>query len=394
MPSPRDKIVQEGMKILLNAIFEKDFRKSSHAFQTNKGCHTALNQIRLEFGKVNWFIEGDIDQQYPSINHSILIELLREKIQDEPFIDLIYKYLKIGYGEAATEKITPMKVGLAQGRLISPILFNIYMRPFDVWVEDTLIPKYSISKRTKTNPEDTKMIRTYGKFTRTAIDKNSVYGRVFYVRYGDDFILGIKGSKKTCEIINTELKSFLAKRLQLCLTIDKTKITHSIKDKALFLGYQICCPSIAKMLVDYNAKGKFMKNTTHTILLAPVSRVLKRLKEKGFLNSKNMPTRNGRYTNIDLWNIVENYLAIQKEILDYYAMANNYGRLAVRVHYSLKYSCALTISSKMKLRTMKRVFKKYGKELTIQRDKKAISFPNISYTRPKEPKFLKEVNLD
>jgi hypothetical protein len=75
-------------------------------------------------------------------------------------------------------------------------------------------------------------------------------------------------------------------------------------------------------------------------------------------------------------------------------MANNYGRLAARVHYSLKYSCALTISSKMKLRTMKRVFKKYGKELTIQRDKKAISFPNISYTRPKEPKFLKEVNFD
>lgn len=132
MPSPRDKIVQEGMKILLNAIFKKDFKKSSHAFQTNKGCHTALNQIRLEFGKVNWFIEGDIDQQYPSINHSILIELLREKIQDEPFIDLIYKYLKIGYGETATEKITPMKVGLAQGGLISPILFNIYMSPFDV----------------------------------------------------------------------------------------------------------------------------------------------------------------------------------------------------------------------------------------------------------------------
>lgn len=53
MPSPRDKIVQEGMMILLDATFEKDFRKSSHAFQTNRGCHTALKQIRMEFGKVN-----------------------------------------------------------------------------------------------------------------------------------------------------------------------------------------------------------------------------------------------------------------------------------------------------------------------------------------------------
>ena len=70
-------------------------------------------------------------------------------------------------------------------------------------------------------------------------------------------------------------------------------------------------------------------------------------------------------------------------------MANNYGRLAARVHYSLKYSCALTISSKMKLRTMRRAFKKYGKELTIQRGKKSISFPKISYARPKGTRFMK-----
>jgi retron-type reverse transcriptase len=53
MPSPRDKIVQEGIRILLDATFEKSFSKSSHAFQNNKGCHTALNQIKFEFAKVN-----------------------------------------------------------------------------------------------------------------------------------------------------------------------------------------------------------------------------------------------------------------------------------------------------------------------------------------------------
>ena len=132
MPSLRDKIVQEGIRILLNVIFEKDFRKSSHAFQTDKSCHTALNQIRLECGEVNWFIEGDIDQQYPSIDHGILVGLLREKIQDEPCIDIIYKYLKVGYGESKEEKRIPMKIGLAQSGLISPILYNIYMHSFDV----------------------------------------------------------------------------------------------------------------------------------------------------------------------------------------------------------------------------------------------------------------------
>jgi len=234
----------------------------------------------------------------------VLVDLLREKIHDEPFIDLIYKYLKVGYGESATEEIKPMKIGLAQGGLISPVLSNIYMHYFDVWIEDVLIPKYSIGKRKKANPEYTKMIREHGKAVdktiRTTIEKDPNYGRVYYVRYVDDFILGITGSKQTCEEIRNEIKKFLAEKLLLTLNVDKTKITHSTKDKALFLGYQICCTPINKMRVGYNAKGKLVRHTTRTILLAPISRVLKRLKEKGFLNSRNMPTRNGRYINIDL----------------------------------------------------------------------------------------------
>lgn len=304
MPSPRDKIVQEGMRILLDAIFEKSFSKSSHAFQANKGCHTALNQIRTEFSKVNWFIEGGIDQQYPSINHNVLVDLLREKIHDEPFIDLIYKYLKVGYGESATEEIKPMKIGLTQGGLISPVLSNIYMHPFDVWIEDVLILKYSIGKRKKVNPEYTKMIRNHdrvvGKTIRTTIEKDPNYGRVYYVRYVDDFILGVNGSKQACDKIRNEIKEFLAEKLLLNLTVDKTKIIHSTKGKALFLGYQICCTPIKKMRIGYNTKGRLVRHTTRTILLAPISRVLKRLKEKGFLNSNYLPTRNGRYVNIDL----------------------------------------------------------------------------------------------
>jgi hypothetical protein len=75
-------------------------------------------------------------------------------------------------------------------------------------------------------------------------------------------------------------------------------------------------------------------------------------------------------------------------------MANNYARLAARVHFSLKYSCALTISSKMKLKTMRGAFKKYGKNLTISSEKKSISFPKISYVRPKNKISNKELDFD
>jgi hypothetical protein len=170
-------------------------------------------------------------------------------------------------------------------------------------MEDVLIPKYRIGKRKKTNPEYTKMIREYGRATdknvRTTIEKDSNYCRVYYVRYVDDFLMGVNGSKQTCENIRHEIKSFLSERLELSLNIDKTKITHSTTEKALFLGYQICCTPVRKMRVGYNSKSILVRHTTRTILLAPIANVLENLREKGFVNNKKMPTRNGRYLNID-----------------------------------------------------------------------------------------------
>jgi len=387
IPSPRDKIVQEGMRILLECIFNERFRESSHAFRPGRGCHTAINQIRLHFGKSNWFIEGDIEQQYPSVDHNILIILLRDKIRDEPFIDLVYKYIRVGYGEKSDE-ILPMKVGLAQGGLISPILSNIYMHPLDEWMEDVLIPKYTKGKRKRTNPEYTKMLRMHGRATNkrigTGVANDENFGRVFYVRYVDDFLIGVIGSKETCKKIREEIKIFLEEHLAMTLNIDKTRITHTTTEKALFLGYDITCTPKSKMPIEYDSRKRLIRKTTRTIINAPIKRVVERLRQKGFINSKNQPTRCGRYINMDLWNIIEIYKSIERGVINYYCMANNYGRLAARVHYILKYSCALTISSKMKLKTKRGAFKRYGKNLTIKDKDKSISYPSISYKRPRK----------
>jgi len=391
--SPRDKIVQEGMRILMECIFNVHFRESSHAFRPGRGCHTALNQIRYGFQRSNWFIKGDINQQYSSIDHNILVSILREKIQDEPFIDLVYKYMRIGYGEKG-DKITPMRLGLIQGGLISPILSNIYMHPFDEWMEDVLIPKYTIGKRKKANPEYTKMIRQHGravdKLISTTIANDVNFGRLTYVRYVDDFLIGVIGSKETCVKIKKEIKVFLEERLAMTLNIDKTYITHATTEKALFLGYDISCTPKSKMRIGYDSRKRLVRITTRTIMNAPIKRVVERLRLKGFLNRKNQPTRCGRYINMDLWSIVKSYKLIERGVLNYYSMANNYGRLAARVHYSLKYSCALTISSKMKLRTMRGAFKRYGKNLEIKVGDNSISYPNISFKRPR--KFIVRLN--
>jgi retron-type reverse transcriptase len=145
IPSPKDKIVQEAMRFLLMLVFENDFSKNSHGWVTGRGCHAALNQIKMQFAQDNWFIEGDIDPQFPSINHQVLVNLLKTKIADQAFIDLIYKYLKVSYGESS-KNITRMSFGTSQGGVLSPILASILMTPFDKWVESHLIPKYTNKK--------------------------------------------------------------------------------------------------------------------------------------------------------------------------------------------------------------------------------------------------------
>lgn len=385
--SLRDKIVQEAMRFLLMLVFEGDFSENSHGWVTSRGCHTALNQIKIQFAQDNWFIEGDIDQPFPSLNHQVLVDVLKTKIDDQAFIDLIYKYLKVGYGKSSDE-IIQMRLGTSQGGVLSPILANIYMTPFDKWVESYLIPKYTKGKRKRANPADTKMIRS-GKVTDHSIhslyshDQN--YIRLHYVRYADDFIMGLNGPKIYCEQIVDECKTFLREKLKLSLNAEKTKITHSQLDSAKFLGYRVYKTKLSKMKISYNSKGKLIRRTTNTTLDGPIDQIVEKLKERGYTKKDGSPTRNGRFINHPLYDIVEHYKMVERVILQYYKLANNYGRVAARVHYILKYSCALTIASKMKLVTLRRVFNKYGKNLNIKNESGNVitSYPTVDYRRPK-----------
>ena len=87
--SPRDKIVQEVMRMILEAIFEPTFSNNSHGFRINRSCHTALRQIKGEFVGASHFIEGDITKCFDKIDHHLLINLIKERINDSRFIRLI-----------------------------------------------------------------------------------------------------------------------------------------------------------------------------------------------------------------------------------------------------------------------------------------------------------------
>ena len=122
IPSTDDKLVQEVVRMILEAIYEPTFSDRSHGFRPNRSCHTALSQIQHSFTGVCWMVEGDIKACFDSFDHHVLIDILRRRIKDEAFIALMWKLLKAGYMEQWEYHKTFS--GTPQGSGVSPILLR------------------------------------------------------------------------------------------------------------------------------------------------------------------------------------------------------------------------------------------------------------------------------
>lgn len=386
IPSPRDKIVQEGMRFLLETIYEPIFLECSYAWRPNKGCHDALKDIRKKCKSVSWYIEGDIDQQFPTLDHHILVSLIQEKVEDQAFIDLIFKYIRVEFGSKPNET-SPMRIGVIQGGVLSPILANIYMHAFDEWVIKDLKVQFDKGRKRQRNKEYWKQYVKNGrvakdKTLRSTVANDPNWKRLWYFRYADDFIIGVDGSKQDAKALKEKVRQFLDYRLKLTLNDTKTLITHAETSSASFLGYKIHRTPLSKMPIRVDKIGRKSRIVPRPVLDAPIKDIIQKLKNKGYVKADAQPTRNGRFINLELYQILEHYKTVERGIANYYSLANNYGKLLANIHYLLKYSCVLTIASKMRLKTKKAVFKKYGKNLRVPKAKGSVTYPTPSYKRP------------
>ena len=154
LPSFTDKLVQEVLRMILEAIYEPTFSEFSHGFRPHRDCHTALNALKKEFTGVSWFIEGDIKGCFDNIDHHVLVDMIHSKIKDARLIKLIWKFLKAGYME--DWKYHSTYSGCPQGGIISPLLSNIYLNELDKFAEKIAKEFYKPKDRTHT-PEYTKI---------------------------------------------------------------------------------------------------------------------------------------------------------------------------------------------------------------------------------------------
>ena len=237
IPVWSDKLVQEVMRSLLGVYYEPQFSDLSHGFRPQRGCHSALVEIS-RWKHIDYFIEGDIKACFDSIDHECLLSILKEKVRDDRFIDLIGDLLKAGC--VAHGRYEPTLSGTPQGGPISPLLANVYLDRLDAFVENTLVPLYSTGeKRIEASWKTPEELQKVLKILDT---RGPNFRRIRYIRYADDFLIGFTGRKAEAKEIKQCLKNFLHETLKLELSEDKTAITHGCKEKALFLGYEINKP--------------------------------------------------------------------------------------------------------------------------------------------------------
>jgi group II intron reverse transcriptase/maturase len=255
MPVWRDKLLQEVLRLILDAYFEPQFSDHSHGFRAHHGCHTALQAVQQGWKGTVWFIEGDIAQYFDTIDHEVLLGILGEQIHDGRLLRLIRELLTAGYLE--DWKFHKTLSGTPQGGVLSPLLSNIYLNRFDHWVTDTLIPAYTggthrkpnrayyrinnqiYDRRKRGKTERVKELVKQRRLLPEGDPHDASFRRLRYVRYADDFLLGFIGTRAEAETIKRTIAEWLSTHLKLTLSDEKTLITHAETQAARFLGYEL-----------------------------------------------------------------------------------------------------------------------------------------------------------
>lgn len=384
-PTWKDKLLQEVIRLILDAYYDRKFWKYSHGFRTGKGCHTALRDIGYTWKGTTWFIEGDIEKCFDQIDHEILIQIIGRDIKDNRFLRLLKNLLKAGYMEKW--KYNATYSGTPQGGIVSPLLANIYMHEFDTWVAKDLIPRYTVGERRKTNTEYsrvrykissikkgksegcTKELRRVMKTLPSQDTNDSNYRRLSYVRYADDTLFGFIGSKAEAEEIKQEIEEWLSTNLRLKLSKEKTLITHAKTENAYFLGYEICT-----MQKDYQLDSRKSRNSNGRISLRIPNKVLSEKARK--YQSKGKAAPRGNLMADSDFDIVSRYQSEYRGLVNYYIMADNVCHLDY-VKWVMETSMLRTLAMKHRS-SVKKMAKRYKSkhngmpciEVTIPREKK------------------------
>jgi len=419
--STDDKLVQEVVRMILEAIYEPGFSANSHGFRPKRSCHTALQDIQVLFTGAKWVIEGDIKACFDSFDHHVLIDILRHRIQDEHFIGLMWKFLKAGYMEQWEYHSTFS--GTPQGSGMSPILANIYLSEFDAFVENYKLDfdegktnrkrdkayvkaKYAYDKqraKLKCAVDRAEAVREFKAAQRKMLQTprhpaiEPEYKRLQYNRYADDFVVGVIGSKADAERVKSDIKEFLSDRLKLTLSDEKTKVTHS-GEMVRYLGYDF---TISRSLDKKRRKDGALYRAWYgkVGLYVPYDKWVGKLREyKAFKIVKDQAGKEkwkamhrGTLMNRPEMDIVSKFNSEIRGIYNFYRLADNVSVLNkfyfIMENSMLKTFAAKYNSSVNEIRKTRTVDGIFGVTYHTQAGEKRCEFYHGGFTQDDKPLF-------
>ena len=371
IPSFRDKLLQTVIKLILEAIYEPTFSEASHGFRPGKSCHTALASVKRMTG-IRWWVEGDIKGFFDHLNHDTLLRILGKRITDQRFLHLIEQLLKAGYIE--NWQFNKTYSGAPQGGNLSPILSNIYLNELDQAMAAKIAAfnrgevrrpraaykavigqKFKAKKKAQRTGDwiRYKALRKKLLSMEAADPQDPEYRRMNYVRYADDFLVGIIGSKADATELKTWLTEYLRTDLQLELSAEKTLITNA-KERVRFLGYDIQ-KGTGKRILRYATKQGVVTRRTCTRTL---ELLMPRDKVQAFMQAYGNPNgwkgeRRPFLLHLSELEILMTYNAEIRGFLGYYSLADNLSMVGGRVMWMTTTSFLCTLADKRQSSLMK-----------------------------------------
>jgi len=366
LPTWTAKLLQEVIRSILEAYYDPQFSLHSHGFRPGRGCHTALREMTKHWRGVKWFIEGDIRQCFDSLDLTVLMSTLSEKLHDNRFTRLILNLCQAGYLEDWTYH--PTLSGVPQGGVVSPLFMNIYLNRLDQFVESVLLPMYNHGDCRKRYPPymallnaarrktdageraEAKRLRQQAQATPSRDPEDPHFRRLWYVRYADDTLLGFSGPRAEAETMKAQLTEFLHDSLKLELSPEKTFITHARTHAARFLGYDV-------VTLDADDKHDHRgQRCINGVLGLKVPMEVIRAKCNEYMQHGKPIHLAARLHDTD-YSIVSQYQAEYRGFVQYYLLAFNVHRLW-RVHHVMELSLTRTLANKHKSR-LSTVYRKY-----------------------------------
>ena len=400
-----DKLVQEALRRVLEAVFEPQFYDEMMGFRPNRGCHEALRLLNYQLvrEKTSWLIDADIKGFFDNIDHNVLIEILRERILDERFLRLIRKFLNAGYLEEW--QFNKTYSGTPQGGIVSPILANIYLDKFDKFMEEYAqkFRKGTVRRRNKDICKLNNRVHYLKKRISEVKDADKISAMIDELRTKQRQILTMPsgadmdenfrrlkyvriGTKEECVKIKADITNFMQEKLKLEMSQEKTLITNA-QDYAKFLGYEICVRK--DYTAQKNARGEIRRHRNGNVVLHISREVIKKklidlaamevVSEKG----KEVWRYRGRTYLMDLepQEIVSRYNTEIRGFYKYYSIANNASALGSSFGSIMKFSMFKTLAMKWNcsVRAVTNKLRKDDNFVVWFTDKKGERKPRVFY---------------